>query len=343
MKNSTYWQAELIKGLRRYDGLTELSASRLIEIELGLFLLANLLPNAPAHTLPSLLSGYDFPYQERQFWTSQQKRFLARARFLIGQFRHRTLWQDLLEKYSQVAENLRLYSITDDCTVFTEKLVSVLPNRADLYRQTLTQPIPPQSHSPNWAEVDQEYSVDINTLLGQVVFPSGLITERAKPHILPSTARSTQPIQPTKDDLIAVGRWMDGTDQKHNLTPRGWADRIEKMQLENFDEISQSFLPADHFTISGTTNMVGMLSSRKSTLMIILAVWAAKQGLRVTLIVGDVSDVLNQCDYLCRLGLSAAPLLGKSNREQHLARLHSTTVEANPLSVDASEIHRGFS
>lgn len=79
-----------------------------------------------------------------------------------------------------------------------------------------------------------------------------------------------------------------------------------------------------------------MLSAGKSSLMDMLAVWAARNGRRITLIVGDVGDVLNRCDYFQQLGLNAVPLLGKSNRETHLKRLHSATAE------NRSSIHSGY-
>ncbi|WP_097126611.1 pPIWI_RE_Z domain-containing protein [Spirosoma fluviale] len=343
MKDITYWQAELTKELSRHDGLTDLSANRLLDVELGLFLLRELLPTSPALTLPGMLSGFEFPYLERQYWTGDQERFLSRARLLIGQLRHRTLWQDLLEKYIKVPELLRVYTVDDNYTSYAAKSVSILPNRLHTFRQTLAQPIPGRKQSVNWAEIDREYNVDINNLIGQVVFPSNLVVEKPKSHSIPSANRSIQTIQPTKDELIEIGRWMDDGDRLNNLPSQNWADRIEKIQLENYDERSQSFLPSDRLTINGTTNVVGMLSSRKSTLMMALAVWAAKKGLRVTLLVGDVSDVLNQCNYLSRLGLPAAPLLGKSNRDQHLTRLHTATAERSPFSTDAADIHRGFS
>lgn len=61
-----------------------------------------------------------------------------------------------------------------------------------------------------------------------------------------------------------------------------------------------------------------MLSAGKSTLMEVLAVWASRRGLGVTLVLGDVMGCLDRLDLFTRLGLAAAPILGSSNRARHL-------------------------
>src|SRR5437870_1755193 len=68
--------------------------------------------------------------------------------------------------------------------------------------------------------------------------------------------------------------------------------------------------------------MVGMVSSGKSTLMDVAAVWAARSGRRTTIVVGDVVSALRRTTMFRSLGLSAVPLLGRSNRRRHAERLH---------------------
>ncbi len=65
-----------------------------------------------------------------------------------------------------------------------------------------------------------------------------------------------------------------------------------------------------------------MPSSGKSTLMRILAVWAARRGLKTTLVVDNIASVLELCAFLERLGLSATPILGARSREGQLEKVH---------------------
>src|SRR5947199_7002942 len=89
-------------------------------------------------------------------------------------------------------------------------------------------------------------------------------------------------------------------------------------------------------------DLVGMVSPGKSTLMDVLAVWAARKVLHVTIVVGEVVSALNRAQLFVQLGIRAAPILGASNRERHTNRLHRflhTERQLLPLYQD----HVGFS
>ena len=71
------------------------------------------------------------------------------------------------------------------------------------------------------------------------------------------------------------------------------------------------------------SNLVGMVGAGKSTLMTLLAVWAHQNGLRITLVVGDVAEQLTLTELFRTLGLSAALVQGDTTRPQHTQRLPS--------------------
>ena len=55
------------------------------------------------------------------------------------------------------------------------------------------------------------------------------------------------------------------------------------MQLEMFDESGEKLSATSTLSWEGMLHLVGMVSSGKSTLMDVLAVWAARKGLHVTI------------------------------------------------------------
>ena len=113
-----------------------LSARQLLEIELGLFLLTELLPTAPPDALPLLLSG--LAPAHRPDWTPRQHKYLDRARVLLGHFRHRAAWQTELERYRVLRNPLRqAYDIGEDRSWFSAKSVGFFRNRILMLKQAV--------------------------------------------------------------------------------------------------------------------------------------------------------------------------------------------------------------
>src|SRR5690242_17616803 len=108
MRDNTHWRKKLTKKLRQGWTTTLMEPSELCDIELGLTLLACLMPEAPAQTLWVLLSGYPYPALDIRYrWTRDQWGMLSTARHLLPYYRHPYPWQRALEEYQQVEEHLR--------------------------------------------------------------------------------------------------------------------------------------------------------------------------------------------------------------------------------------------
>ncbi len=107
------WQEPLATRLRHRHELPGRVANRLLNVELGLFLLADLLPFAPAEALPNLLNRQGLVYKERPVWTPRQHRQLIRASVLLAPYQNRALWLDALARYNQLPGRIRLFSLTD--------------------------------------------------------------------------------------------------------------------------------------------------------------------------------------------------------------------------------------
>ena len=106
------WQEPLATRLKHQYNLAGASANRLLNIELGLFLLTELLPDAPPEALPDLLSGNGLIYLRRPVWSPKQHRLLSRARTLLAPYQDRAVWFQALVKYANLPAAARMYSLS---------------------------------------------------------------------------------------------------------------------------------------------------------------------------------------------------------------------------------------
>lgn len=109
-----------------------LSARQLFDVELGLFLLSELLPAASPDALPGLLSSTD------SAWTPRQHKLRNRGLALLTHFSHYTHWRDLLETYMTVPVHLQAYDISRDYSSFHLKTVGFSRNRLSVLRKVLS-------------------------------------------------------------------------------------------------------------------------------------------------------------------------------------------------------------
>lgn len=71
-------------------------------------------------------------------------------------------------------------------------------------------------------------------------------------------------------------------------------------------------------TILEVINIVGMVGAGKSTLIKVLAFWCYKNGCRMTIVVDTVAEVMNLQKYLSAFGVTASPLIGRSERLKYI-------------------------
>lgn len=112
-----------------------LSAGQLLDIELGLFLLSQLLPKASPDVLPTLLTDNGSSFLDRPTWTPKQHKLLNRGRTLLSHIQQRTVWSALLDAYTTIPDRLQAYDISTDRTRFGEKTVGFFRNRIITLRQ----------------------------------------------------------------------------------------------------------------------------------------------------------------------------------------------------------------
>jgi hypothetical protein len=106
------WQEPLATRIKHQFDLPGQTANRLLNIELALFLLTELLPDAPPEALPDLLAGNGMVHLRRPVWTPKQHRLLSRGRTLLAPYQNRAVWFQALVKYATFPASARIYSLS---------------------------------------------------------------------------------------------------------------------------------------------------------------------------------------------------------------------------------------
>jgi hypothetical protein len=314
----------------------------LCDIELGLSLLQCLFARVPAPALWVVLSGYPFPFPEAARWSDEQQRMLSNARHILSPFKNPFPWQRALEHYLTLPEKLRGYERDPQHEdTYRTRTVSLCANRWDHYQQVLTRPLPHTKRSLTWVKEAGAYRFRTQRYWVSVTFPAELVTPQSSPsHDLQGRA-TRPPLTITWDDLHNTSCWMDEQLSKTGEQSPTWWKRFKRVEYEVFNQERTALQKTEQLHLEGITHLIGMVSSGKSTLMDVLAVWMARQGMHCTLVVGDVIGALERAQIFADLGLRVAPILGSSNRERHTNRLHRT-VTARQSTVTLSQSHTGF-
>lgn len=312
------------------------------EIELSLFVITKLFPKQPlVDKLWIILTGYELPVPEINNLTKEQRHILANARHLLNSFRGRFKWEKELESYFKVPESLRGYKVNLQTKEAQTKSVVTVSNRFDIYRKVTTKLLDYQNRDLKWA-TEGDYLVYQDNIPQQVSiskqFASFAYSNKTSSHNLDSKENRTE-IAVTWQELIETAIWMDDQWKQTGKKPKNWEKRLREIELRLIDK-DQTFL-AKKLVINGRFNLVGPVGTGKSTLMEVLAVWNAQNNHHVTLIVPDVIDQLKRAQLFIRLGIKAAPILGVSNRQNHLNRLHRACLVDNPDHV-ITQNHEGF-
>ncbi len=124
-------------GLTQTTKSTGLSASQLLDVELGLFLLSQLLPTASPNALPALIGNGEISSSDRPVWTPKQYKYLNRGRAVLAHCLQPAVWSALLERYAVGATALSAYDVSRDRTWFGEKRVGFSRNRFMVLRKML--------------------------------------------------------------------------------------------------------------------------------------------------------------------------------------------------------------
>jgi len=344
MRDIHCWRNSVVRQLRGCwpEGGAPLTVEEMVDLELGLCLLQDLAPGEATSALWVLLSGYTFPISTSSEWNLKQRRMVGNACHLLPSFHGPSLWKRTIDQYREMPEHLRGYSVAEDGT-FTCKPVSVCPERFDTYSAALCSPVPHKPKQIKWAGAG-DYRFPKRGQIDSVRIPDDLIFAPPMGHFFAGRSHK-KPVSVKWVELEQTARQMDVIESEKAVieSNRGhWEKRLRRVRLELWDTQAPGLKETDTLTIDGLFHLIGMVSSGKSTLMDVLAVWAANHGLHVTIVVSDVIGVLNRAQQFHTLGLAVAPILGAYNRERHIERLHNVLASEEPSQRLVAE-HEGFS
>lgn len=350
MRDTNSWRRELRRNLtnHRLEIEQHLMLTKFCDIELGLYLLSQLVPQARADSLWMLLTGYQFPIAESYKWNEQQKRMLGNVRHILTQFRSNSNWKQALKVYCQLDESLRGYEIDAELNKFSQRNVSVVSKRFQIYANALNRALPYSHKALRWVTEAGLYECESGRYQATVDISQELIFQPPTGHNL--TGRTErEPIVVTWDALKETACWMDSIlcpelveSEDESKQKQTWEYRISRVTLELLSSDSTYLTRSQTLTLEGLMHLIGMVSSGKSTLMTVLTVLlVVTYKMRVTIVVGDVINALEQAKIFQKLNIKAAPVLGTTNRDRHTNRLHRAWNSENPYEP-LSPTHPGF-
>ena len=320
MRDSSHWKKTLVKQLLKAASfLTSEEASQICDVELGIILVKEIYPEEPiSDVVPIVLSGYATELHSDQDLSIEKLEMLAVGRYLLRFYQGTRRWPAALNWYTfEVKESLKLFDLGLVGRFTHVRNTSLLPERSHLYLKALQSP-PPHVVQVNETEPDVTYyfcnesSWDpASDHWHSVQFPRRLLDRipKAEDRELRSKLKR-EDLRVSWSELLETADWMDRGEPGES---RHWRRRMERNRLK-FLSIEQE----SSITLTGVFHLVGMLGSGKSTLMDVLAVWAAGRGLRVTLVVGDVVAAVRRATMFRNLGIPSVPLLGARNRKKRM-------------------------
>jgi hypothetical protein len=175
----------LHQGKSRRGTAGRLDGEDICEVELGLYLLSQVVPHASARTLWVLMAGYEFPLDDLVSLSAEQRRLIGTVRHILLHFKSARRWQDMLTQYREVEERFRLYDVDEALEHFTLRQPSVCSEREELYAHIARHPLPYMKSKLQWASADQTYLCFDRRKRAQVTIPADLALPPAPKVTLP--------------------------------------------------------------------------------------------------------------------------------------------------------------
>ncbi|MFE3873038.1 hypothetical protein ACFXPX_01410 [Kitasatospora sp. NPDC059146] len=326
MRDRSSWYSALIRSLTPWPTKhQDTKPALLCQVELGLRLLERIAPDEGADSVWALLSGYPFARASGLGLTPSDQEVLHNARQLLWTLRRRRLWQQSLDAYRRLPERLRAYRVPVAGGPAHRVEPRVAGRRLAVYDDALESAAPfsrvplPQAAAGSHRFTEQRRYTS-------VTIPESLILSAPDGHDLEAGRPGEGgPIDVPLAELMVTAQWMD--QQERGRTQKHWEDRLKSLRLDTRRSDTVRFEPATVLRLDHIVHLIGMVGAGKSTLMVLIAVWAALRGLRTTLVVGDVAEQLALTAqfrelFHARPDLDAAPVMGGTMRERHTQRVH---------------------
>ncbi|MFB9831469.1 pPIWI_RE_Z domain-containing protein [Actinoallomurus acaciae] len=316
-------------------------------VELGLHVMELVDPALRPIDGWTLFGGYPFG-RAKGLLDDTRYRVLRAARHHLASMHRREVWRSTLEAYLKLSERFREFSFAPDLTRPAVRLnPAKAPGRAAVYTHLISS-MPPFTRSGlRPAQAGPHRFKGQSFGWEDVVIPADL------PVVAPPAMRlEPVPGRSAFDEPVAALRttarqmaWLDSEKNGAGSSKilDDWETRFIRMQLSTIGgPDDERFHDADRLVIDRLLNLIGIPGVGKSTLRDIIAVHAVTVlDQRAVLVVGDVADALKVAERFNRLRekaahvdleknpeyaswskLRAVPIVGTSQRDKHITRLH---------------------
>ncbi|MFE0592637.1 signal recognition particle [Micromonospora echinospora] len=328
------------------------SPALLCKVELGLRLLHHLDPDRTqsAGGAWTLLSGYPFARAAGLATTPTAQWMLTCARHRLWDLRGPTSWREALQHYREIPFSLRAYEVPEELGPAEPYEPALAAKRLDCYDRALGELPDFRPHALKTAGPGRHLFASRSTTV-RIDIPVDLanLPQEVRTHdIRLRDGNPERVITVPRQELAAAAAWMSEREEELAWpSPRDWVADLENIWFDNRSPDGKAFRAESELRLDGLLHMVGMVGAGKSTLMLLLAVWAARRkpvALRVTLVVGDVAEQLRLTTYLrAVLGDDAAgPVVGYTTRERHVQGLHRRLAAKGRASLLNHSDEEGF-
>lgn len=299
----------------RQNGLTRPDAEQLCLVELGLLLAKSLTPTMSVSDAWTLFSGYPFA-MARGLVDASGDVVRRAARYALWNFGRARAWGDALDQYEHFPSRLKAYTWEDRSAVAEPQSMAVAPDRHDEYRAALGLAPPFAGSSCTFAgKGSHRFYAGRSPVVVQLPdVPSHPIPSHDLDRRL---AGEGEPLELHWDELVTAAAEMDRLENKG----RSRAGTLRSIRL--MVASGEKFVAGKSFTIDRLSHLLGIVGAGKSTLRDVLTYYlVTRRQLRVTIVIGDVAEVLKLVELFDAAKCSVAPIIGASTREQHAQRLH---------------------
>ncbi|MDX6738454.1 hypothetical protein [Actinocorallia sp. A-T 12471] len=340
------------------EGLETLSASSSKEfrelcaqgldyrVELGMYVMGLVDPGLRPIDGWTLFGGYPFG-RAKGLVDGPRHRLLRAARHHLASMHRREVWRSALEAYLKLPARFREFSYAPDLTQPAVRLnPAKAPGRTTLYTHLISSMPPFTMSSLRPAQAGPHRFKGQSFGWEDVVIPDDLqVVAPPRMRLKASPRRSAfdEPVEALRSTARQMA-WLDseGSNAGSPKILDDWETRFIRMQLSMADGPGEQFHDADRLVIDRMLNLIGIPGVGKSTLRDIIAVHAVTMlDQRAVLVVGDVADALKVAERFNRLRekaarvdleenpeymswsrLRAVPIVGASQRDKHITRLH---------------------
>lgn len=260
---------------------------------------------------------------------------LQQARRTLGYYRSQKYWQDDLRDYREPRYNaVCAFSFEElDGTVSFSKMEGTYPYPYEERQKEWMRFWPERfedSRTPSYVGVGTYRYAYPNLESGEVETVQVKFDGDYEPpnQLTTSEKNCRAPISISLDELLNTAKEMA------QICPGDPCHAILKTNILK-QIIGSSVKMCTELTICEVVNIVGMVGAGKSTLIKVLAFWCYQNGYRIAIVVDTVAEVLNLQRYLSAFGVTASPLIGRSERLKYINQV--THLNETCLSADFSQ------